>query len=76
MGSWLGRKATLMNPISGNSEPSMKGVTASPGQYRVVSVLKMEQDQAKAEGKAATKLIDAAGEVAATGTGGHVNVMA
>lgn len=65
-----------MNPISGNSEPSMKGVTVTPARYRTVSVLKMVQDQTKADGRAAEKLIDAAGQVQATGTGGRIDITA
>ena len=65
-----------MNPIAGNAVPSMKGVTATPRQYQSTTVLKMVNEQAKADGKAAEKLIDAAGQVAATGTGGRLDVTA
>lgn len=54
----------------------MKGVTASPGQYRTTSVLRMVLDQAKADGRAAEKLIDAAGQVQATGSGGRIDITA
>ncbi|MEM8710520.1 MAG: hypothetical protein AAGG01_06180 [Planctomycetota bacterium] len=67
-----------MNPISSANAATGAAMqpVASVRDHMAVSTMRMEQDQAKADGAAAAKLMAAAAEVQETGTGGRVDVTA
>lgn len=67
-----------MNPISSANAASAAAQqpVATVKDHMAVSTMKMTQDQAKADGAAAAKLMAAAAEVQENGTGGHVDVTA
>lgn len=67
-----------MSPIQGaQRSAAVTTPSTSPTKARMeVSVMKMEQDQAKADGDAAVRLMNTAAEVQATGKGGRVDVRA
>jgi len=68
-----------MNPVS-SANPANAATaaamqpTASVKDHMAVSVMKMEQDQTKADGAAAAKLMASAAEVQVSGKGGNVDV--
>ena len=64
-----------MNSIPSATTAAMQPVATGKDQM-TVSVMKMEQDQTKSEGKAALKLMSSAAEVQVSGKGGNVDVSA
>ncbi len=64
-----------MNSIPSASAAAMQPVGTVKDQM-TVSVMKMQQDQTKADGQAALKLMSAAAEVQLSGKGGNVDVAA
>ena len=62
-----------MNSIPSATAAAMQPVGTVKDQM-TVSVMKMEQNQTKADGKAALKLMSTAAEVQMSGKGGNVDV--
>lgn len=65
-----------MNGISSNTASAASQATAGFGDKMAVSVIKMQQDQQKADGQAAVSLMESAARVQGNepGKGGRVDV--